>query len=332
MKLPKKINKQNYKKASKIIFSLTLLLSLYFTLNIIATNAQTLVAQRSFTAIPPTVSLELKPGDRTEGVMKLANNSDEAITFKVGVQDYTVSDTMGTPNILPPGSLDNRYSASSWIAIAPSYFTIQPHEKQEVNYYVQIPQEARPGGHYAAAVYSPANIAQNQGVGAAVNTQIGTLFYFDVAGDINEQATIEKFTAGSMQEYGPINILTEIKNLGDLHIKPVGSIVVTNMLGQKQISNLDALNIFPGGGIREYKNTVGGQIMFGKYEAKLMASYGRNNDKFLSATISFWVFPWKITLLVVLIIIAIILFWKFMKKRNSKKQTVSPEVEDQTAN
>jgi hypothetical protein len=97
------------------------------------------------------------------------------------------------------------------------------------------------------------------------------------------------------------------------------------MLGGKSFSALKEQNIFPGGVARDYNNLVGGKFMLGKYNAQLMATYGKNNDKVLIASVSFWVFPWKLTIIIILIIIAIILGVKFYKKSKKVKATPAEE-------
>ena len=86
--------------------------------------------QRTFTVINPQISAQVSPGQRFEGTTKVINQSNVSLTFKVGTQDYTVTDTKGTPSLLPPSTLNDKYSAASWIAIYPETFTLKPGEKE----------------------------------------------------------------------------------------------------------------------------------------------------------------------------------------------------------
>jgi len=151
--------------------------------------------------------------------------------------------------------------------------------------------------------------------------QLSTLVYFDVAGPIKESATVSHFTAPGFSEYGPVAITSEVTNNGDTHIKPIGTFTVKNMLGKViATKEVPAGNIFPGGISRIYQQTVGKKWMFGKYTATFMASYGRNNNLPLMASVAFWVFPWKIALLILVLIIAGVLGYLSMKK-NKKSHT-----------
>jgi preprotein translocase subunit YajC len=283
--------------------------------------------QRTITTNPSVVET-MDPGTNKEGTLHIINDSDGTLTFSAETRDFIVVDTVGTPNVIPVGTLDNKYSAAAWIGVAPARFTLKPHEKQEIHYYIQLPFDAKPGGHYAATAYTPSIEKAEGQTGANVNSELGTLFYITVNGQVSENALITKFTA-PFSEYGPESISTQIKNFGDLHIRPVGNIIVTNMLGKKEVSALTEQNIFPGGVARDYINVVGKGFMLGRYEAKIAATYGKANDKVLVASVVFWVFPWKITLVLVLIIIAVLLYFKLWRKRKTKKE-VTPE--DETAN
>ena len=313
----------NVKK--KLITSLTLFL--VFSIVGIAAAQE---VQRTYTVINPQIAVQLNPGSTNQGTTSIINESNVPLTFSLSVQDYIVQDTKGTPTILPPNTLSNKYSAASWIIVTPTTFTLKPQEKKDIGYFIQVPKDARPGGHYAAIVVTPNTPGQQPTNGTTIQTQIGALFYLTVNGKVNEQAQVTKFTASpSFAEFGPVNILTEIKNLGDLHIQPLGNITVSGLFGNWTY-NLAKDNIFPGGVARDYQNTVGQWFMMGPYTAKLAATYGQNNNLTLSATTTFWVFPWRIALIILLIIIAIILGYKYFKKKSSGKAAQQEKAKEET--
>lgn len=305
---------------------LVILCTLYFVLYTSRIHAQE--SQRTITIVPPTVEQSFDPGNKAEGIMKVINDSDEELTFTVSTQDFIVVDKVGTPNILPPGTLDSKYSASSWVGIAPDSFTIKPHERQQLSYYIQIPSDARPGGHYAAVTFTPLNKPGVLGTGSSVTTQLGTLFYITVNGEVKQGARVSVFSAPFFQEYGPVKVQTEIANESDLHIRPAGTITLTNMLGGKEAVKFGEANIFPGS-TREYQNMLGEKVMIGRYEAKLLAYYGKNNNLPLMATVSFIVFPWKVAIIIILLIAVIILGIMYRKKQQAPKEPQQPSAPNQ---
>ncbi|HEX8965600.1 MAG TPA: hypothetical protein VF820_04175 [Patescibacteria group bacterium] len=283
------------------------------------TNAQEL---QQVTITPPKIEVTLNPGDKTEGRLGIINDSDTDMTFITGVYDFIVTDNNGTPQVLPRNTiLNNKYSAANWIAVYPEEFTVKRHQRFDFNYYIQVPQDAGAGGHYAALIYQPVNQSGQPSVGAKIQTQIATLVYIDIKGTINESAKVTKFTAPNFSEYGPIKIQTEIKNFGDLHITPQATITVKDMLGRVvATAELPQGNIFPGGIARDYINTLGTKLMIGRFTATLLGSYGTGGNLPLSATLVFWVFPWRAATVIALVLIAIVLAFLLYRRRKNKHE------------
>ena len=280
-------------------------------------------AVRTITIVPPSSEFTLDPGTKSEGILKVVNSGATPLTFKAQVKDFVVDDTIGTPHILPDNTLSQKYSASSWIDVEPSTFTIPAGKTQILNYFLQVPSTARPGGHYAAIVYEPQEVLGVQGTGTGVETHVGTLFYVRVNGNIVENATVKKFMPTStLNEYGPIVINTQIINYSDTHIKPVGTVSVKNLLGQVVYTQpLEEHNIFPEA-TRDFTNTLGKKLMFGPYTAELKATYGTNNNLTLFASAGFFVLPWKIVAVIILaIVVAVLLFIYFRRKKKQKGTT-----------
>ncbi len=296
------------------------------------TSAQEL---QQITITPPKIEVTLAPGDKTEGRLGIINDSDTDMTFITGVYDFIVTDSNGTPEILPRGTmLNNKYSAANWIAVYPEEFTVKQHQRFDFNYYIQVPQDAGAGGHYAALIYQPVNASGQPAVGAKIQTQIATLVYISVKGTINESAKVTKFTAPNFSEYGPVKINTEITNYGDLHITPQATITIKDMLGRVvATADLASENIFPGGIVREYINSIGSKLMIGRFTATLLGSYGTGGNLPLNATLVFWVFPWKAATVVALILIAIILgilVWRRKKKKHDDDLSAFDSKENQS--
>lgn len=303
-------------KQRLVLFLLLFLLGLKFlTSNSFAQTSQ------SITISPPTITLNINPGDKKEGSLALINDSDQALSFKTNVYDFIVQDKFGTPEILPKGTIaNNKYSAANWIAVYPNSITVAPHKRFELNYYIQIPVNASPGGHYSAIVYEPVTSGANQASGASIKTQIATLVYITVSGQMTEKAEVTKFQAPQFSEYGPVEIKTQIENSGDTHITPQGNITIKDIFGRTiYVSALQTRNIFPGNIALNYSNLIGQHLMFGRFQANLLASFGQQNNLPLYASLVFWVIPWRIITVSILIAIALILSIILILKRKQGK-------------
>lgn len=310
------------KYTARLLITTTVITALTLVVMTVAHAQQSVPSQqRTITIVPPSDSVQLNPGDSKEGVLKVINDSDQNLNFTAQTQDFIVEDNKGTPTLLPPGTLNNKYSAANWISVSPSTFNVAPHQKVTLNYFVQVPATAKPGGHYAAIVYTPAEALGVAGTGTAVKTQVGTLLSITVSGQVTQFANVTKFFANTFQEFGPVDIFTQIKNYGDVHIKPVGNITISDMVGRKLASlPIDEHNIFPQAA-RDYQTTFGQQWMIGRFKASLLASYGEQNNMPIVATIYFWVFPWRIASVIVLAIIAVIIgILLYRRKKDQDKK------------
>jgi hypothetical protein len=174
-------------------------------------------------------------------------------------------------------------------------------------------------------LHTPNNEAVvSQSSSASIETKVGTLVYITVAGKIKQDARVDYFKGPKFQEYGPVDFKSSITNLSDIHIKPIGSIKITNMLGGKTaniIYNDKEYNIFPLT-TRIFENTLNKKFMFGRYKATINAAYGTAGGV-LAATVFFWVIPWRLLLLIIAAItILVLLFLLF------KQPTIIKEKED----
>ena len=289
----------------KIILPLLFVFTNLVTFSV-PTNAQTATG---LSAIPPRLEVSIKPGETLTKELKIRNESKTERVITTTSKDFIVTDNEGTP--LQIENLDessNRWAASSWIHLSPTSFRLKPGETRSVMITIIAPDDALAGGHYSMVLHSPKNESVLTESGSFIDTNVGTLVYITVPGDIKEDARVTEFSAPPFSEYGPISINTIIANLSDIHITPAGSIKITNWLGGKTADiPLSQTNIFPNTA-REFENTLNRKWLFGRYSATLNAGYGTTGQA-LSAVLFFWVIPWRlIALIITALIFAYIIF------------------------
>ena len=277
------------------------------------------------TAIPPRLEISADPGQAVAHQLKVRNEGNSQIALQVKVQDFVVTDSDGTPSPISE-DVSSRWAASLWINVSPQKVVLNPGETKTLDLVAVIPEDASPGGHYAVVFYSPvdgADIGEN--TASSISPNVGSLIYFTVAGEVSEDARVSKMTIPGFQEYGPIKIDTEILNLSDIHVRPQGVIRIYNMLGGlKSTLALEEKNIFPGVS-RLYENTWSQKWGLGKYKATLEAGYGTQGGA-LAATVFFWIIPWRVIAIAVLIVILVALLITYFKKSN-RDQVVEPKPE-----
>lgn len=171
---------------------------------------------------------------------------------------------------------------------------------------INVPDDASPGGHYGVIRFTgtPPNL---EGQGVSLSASLGSLIFLSVSGDVTENLSLEEFSvnkngkSGTFFESLPLNFVERIKNDGNVHEQPGGSIVITNMFNKTVATfsyNPSARYILPAS-TRKFeqpldKSVVANKRLFGKYTATLNVTYGEGNNKTATSTITFWVIPWKL--------------------------------------
>jgi len=302
-------------------FLILLILSTTYHLSTVITFAQ---VSTGLSVIPPRLEVPIKADTTISQTIKVRNESSELKTIKVSIRDFVVNDNKGTPTFLDENSNtdNNRWAASTWIQVFPTSLVLKPGETKGLRLTILPPANALPGGHYAAVVYSPDSFASLNTTGASIQTNVGTLVYVTIDGDVIQDASVKSFTAPKLSEFGPINFKATVKNSSDIHIQPRGAITINNWFG-KEIDKLQLseTNIFPYT-TRDYLNTLNKKWLFGRYKANFEAYYGTAGG-LIPATLFFWVIPWRLLILIITAVVITTVLIIISKNKPKKTKTDS---------
>jgi len=277
---------------------------------------------------PPVLELQGEPGKAATATIKLTNISSGDLLIKSQVNDFGAKNETGEPNIIFDYTQESSYTLHSWV-VAPPPFVLGSKQSKLVQFQINVPADAEPGGHYAVFRFT-GQAPEIQETGVAISASIGSLVLMRIGGAIHEKASVVEyysatptFAKSSFFETGPISFVERIRNDGNIHVRPTGTIEVTDMLGRNAGTlrvNGDPANpqdpprsILPQS-IRRFQETLNSKWMFGRYTAKMKLTYGANATPLESVT-TFWVIPYKLILLVLLIIIALFFIIRFLIRR-----------------
>jgi hypothetical protein len=291
-------------------------------------NAQTGSGQ-ALEISPPLLTLESDPGKTLKATILIRNVSKTDLVVTGEANDFVANGEDGTPKVLLDPTETSPYSIKDWIS-TPTKLTLVPKEIKSMNITINVPADASPGGHYGVIRFTgtPPNL---EGQGVSLSASLGSLVFMRVNGDITENMSVEQFSVskdgkkGSFFESPPLKFEQVIKNSGNIHERPGGAVTITNMFNKPVTTfsyNPDSRYILPGSS-RHFEQTVdkkelGGKRLFGKYTAKLTVTYGEKNDKTTTSTITFWVIPWKIILIVIAVLIAGFFLIRYAIKRYNR--------------
>lgn len=255
---------------------------------------------------PPTQEKTADPGSTVQFTAKVTNQGDSNLPVTVQVNAITQSGDEGQVSLL-----STTEDIAGWTTVTPTSFTLPKGGSQEVTATVTVPKDAA-GGHYGSIVFNLAGTPTAQGPG--LSQQVGSLFLLTINGTLQEKMSVVSFKAPSFSESGPINFDLTLKNSGNVHVKPEGLITVTDMFGRQVASvPIDGQNVFPGKN-RIMQTTLNKQWLVGPLTAEAVMYYGTVNRQSLDATTSFFVFPYRLALAGLLVIIVLYLLRKRIGK------------------
>jgi len=284
----------------------------------------------AFGVSPVIVDLEVAPGSAAHGEVQLMNSADQERIYYVTTQNFVAKGEDGQQDFLPE---EQKSGLATWILPERRTVTLQAGQTFSLNYVVNVPANAEPGGHYAALFFSD-QPGSDTGSAVGVGAKVGVLFLLRVPGDIQESVRVESFrTASDRLTSLPAYFELRLRNLGNVHVRPEGTVVMRNMFGSvvgkvpvnprqavvlpNSIRRFDpawanTFEIEQGGFFAALKNEWK-NFAIGRYTAEVDAQYGAQKQA-LSAKTTFWVFPWHVLLLIALGIILLIVLLKLYNR------------------
>lgn len=281
----------------------------------------------ALTVSPVRVELAGDPGENLVADIRLLNEQDKTITFYFSAENFEAQGEDGTPNFVPGDT-----GLASWITLLPEVegedpntVTLAPQETISRTFSVTIPEDASPGGHFAALFFGDSPPDDSGGV--AVGAKVGILILLTVSGEFEESGDLLSFGTQDDQTYFenlPVNFNYRFQNEGADRVVPEGTIEIANLFGmtsEELTVNTAQSNVLPKS-IRKFEETWGTtpvateedaeepgfwttaksqwtEFACGPYTATLTLTYG-SDPITVTEAVDFWVFPWQLLLVVAL--------------------------------
>ncbi|OGG01746.1 hypothetical protein A2Z33_00195 [Candidatus Gottesmanbacteria bacterium RBG_16_52_11] len=283
-----------------LIVALTVLLSFS------KTHGQ--MSGQSLEVSPPSQELIADPGETVIVKAKVRNRAETPLPITVRIEDFVATGEGGQVSLTEKGP----WAVSTWTTVAPVGFTLKPGEVREVEATVAVPRSGVAGGRYGSFVFS---VSGEGGPGkAALSQEVASLFLLRVSGPVEEKISIQSFSIPAFLEFGPVPMTLSFTNTGNVHLKPQGVVTISNMLGGKVADvPIDGVNVFP-----QAKRTVttnwNTTYLIGRYSAKALVYTGSSSNELMEATATFFVFPWRIVIVAALVIAALFILRRRIRK------------------
>jgi len=285
----------------------------------------------ALTVSPVRIELIGDPGTVVEDEFILTNEQKETRTFYSSFENFEATGETGTPSFVP-----GEEGLATWIETVSSV-SLGPGEEKEVPYTITIPQDADPGGYFAAIFWGTSPPKNEEGGQVSIGAKVGILILLRVSGEIEEGGGILEFSTKDKQKFFsalPVQFAYRFQNGGDDRIRPEGEITIKNMFGKTLAilpANRSEGNVLPQsirkfeiiwekedkedsskeetaedkegfltGLKREWNN-----FAFGRYTAELNLEYGTEGET-AQASFSFFIIPWRILTIILFILVVLV--------------------------
>jgi hypothetical protein len=256
----------------------------------------------AITITPPITKLSVGPGETWASTLKVVNSNNRTLALNVRAMDFQATGESGRGKFLPrpdTAAGTSTHSLARWIELPKKRITVGANESVQVPFSVSVPDNAEPGGHYAAILVGTGDIAADATTGLNVSSFVSSLLLTRIQGDINEAGRIREFTTDAqLYQKQDASFTLRFQNDGNVHLQPRGSITISNMWG-KQRGTIEinprtaAGNVLPET-TRAFTYSWSGEgnpFDIGRYSAVATVTYGSDSKKNTSARTSFWVIP-----------------------------------------
>ncbi len=277
--------------------------------------------RQSLSVTPPFAQMSLTRSGAFKSYVKIINPNSFPLTVYVTPVNFATADEAGHPKFIPLIDEEaDKGTFAGWIKVTSEPITIAPETSKEVDYTITVPEDASPGGHFAALLIGtqPPKI---DGEAAALKTSqvVTALLMARVEGEVVEAGSIREFSVSHSFAGTPrADFSLRFENTGNVYLQPQGDITVFNMWGTErgyipvnQKTNFG--NVLPNS-IRKFEFSWEGEPSLtdiGRYKAVASLGFGENGRQSVGRIVYFWVIPVKATLITLCVLVLFALFITF---------------------
>lgn len=296
---------------------------------------------------PVFLNLTTDPGQAVSSQIRVKNNSTVKEYLQLNLLKFEASNTGDSPKIV---DVTPEEEFLKWVDFSEKSFVVEPNQAKSIKVTITPPKSAALGYYYAIVVSRAKEGSVNQtGAAIAGAPAISVLLNVRSPNAKREIQLIDFSTSKLVYETVPVEFQVKVKNSGNIHVVPFGDVFID--WGGQQNTGIVPVNPGRGNVLpqteRTYYTTWNDGFMarvpkkengktvlddkgnavyetdwdlskinklrIGRYTAHLLFVYDNGQrDIPLEAPVSFWVIPWKIIL-----VILVILFFVLVGVKNT---------------
>lgn len=261
---------------------------------------------------PVTFNFEIKPGATEISKVTVTNRNNESMNYVLETELFSESSEDGVPSFEAVKAVKGVSSLSDWIKFADGTSgTIVAKGSKEINFTIEVPKDADPGGHYGAIFVKQIKTSENGQNEVTVAARVGALALVSVPGKVTKTAQIIDFKAPKIVWKGPVGFTMRVQNNGTVHYDSEGKAVLKSLFGTTSTVDLGTHTVIPKS-IRAYAGEWAKKYPFGYYKVTGSATDG---DKNLVTKSTYLIaIPLIIVIPIIIFIILLIIIIKYIKR------------------
>lgn len=254
----------------------------------------------SLSVTPTLFDVSVNPGQTWQSSVRVVNPNEFPITVYAEPVLLSTNDERGVGSFTPLDEVETMgVTLAEWIDVTSDPIVVPEQETATVPFSVQVPENAAPGGRYAAILLSTQSPDESAQPVIRTSQAVSSLFFMSVEGEVVEQGSIRSFRPTEAVVERPENTFSlRFQNQGTVHLQPQGDITIYNMWGESRgvvpvNQRTDFGKVLPDS-IREYTFRWKGEyslLDIGRYRAEATLGYGSDERSFVQQTAYFWVIP-----------------------------------------
>lgn len=260
----------------------------------------------------------LDKGEGKDDKVVVENLGDSPLEIKI----YPVDATTTSDGAFALRNEDEpKEDIGGWVKLSASELSLNPKEKKVVDFRIDIPKDVVVGEHIGGIVVE--NKAIKMGKQLNLKTRVGVRIYETVPGVTQKKVNLTDINAkGFYNSIASVfynwSLQYKISNEGNVQISPETQVSVDSPWFGQVFTKKQKVNgtIFPKKDITE-KIELSDKLWFGPYNIAITAQEEGLSP--VQKTITLWVLPWKLTVILVALFLLLI-SWLYLSKNEKKEE------------
>jgi len=250
---------------------------------------------------------EIDPGTVQKGNLVVTNSSDVKLEVNFSAEEFNVINPNYDYAFTPDSAI------AKWVYFDKEIVTLEPNQSEKIQYSINVPLSAEPGGRYISLFASYDNNLPSQAQAISSRQRLASLAYITVNGNVTKLGQLATLSMPWLADNN-INWSATIQNTGTTHFRSLYNITIDDMFGNEVMSHSGNTLILPSS-----VKLVSGVIQSGMLPGLYKATYKIGMGDLPSATeIRLFLYLPSWFLWLILIIISTLVALKYKKKLTKK--------------